>query len=150
MQGPEQRPDTKRRPGTGQQAAAAPAAKPAEGTRHWPYEILHKTDEKVLIIGFNDRSRFTLPAEFLQVESPSAEVRGHGGREAKSIVAGRRNVAITDIEHVGSYAIRLIFDDGHDSGIYSWDTLYELGRNQEKLWSDYLTALERNGQSRDA
>ena len=92
------------------------------GTRHWPVEIRLKSKEKVLEIDFDDGSKFALPAEFLRVESPSAEVRGHGDDE-KQIVPGRRHVGIMKIEAVGNYAIRIDFDDLHDTGIYSWNYL---------------------------
>ncbi len=120
------------------------------GTVHRPSELRLKRAERVLEVAFEDGSRFGLPAELLRVESPSAEVQGHGGREGKQIVAGRRNVAITAIEPVGHYAVRLVFDDGHDSGIYTWTYLYELGSCQEQLWAEYLAALAVHGLSRDS
>lgn len=120
----------------------------AGGTRHWPVEIRLKSKEKVLEVDFDEGSKFAFPAELLRVESPSAEVRGHGADE-KQIVAGRRHVGILKIEAVGNYAIRIDFDDLHDTGIYSWNYLYFLGRNQERLWADYLAALEAKGLSRD-
>ncbi len=120
----------------------------AGGTRHWPVEIRLKSEEKVLEVDFDEGSKFAFPAELLRVESPSAEVRGHGADE-KQIVAGRRHVGILKIEAVGNYAIRIDFDDLHDTGIYSWNYLYFLGRNQERLWADYLAALEAKGLSRD-
>jgi len=117
-------------------------------TKHWPTEIRLKQQEKVLEIDFDDGSSFRLPAELLRVESPSAEVQGHGPGQ-KTVVAGRRHVGIMKVEPVGNYAVRLVFDDLHDTGIYSWKYLYELGRNQEARWQAYLDALERLGQSRD-
>lgn len=116
-------------------------------SKHRPTEIRLKQEERVLEVDFDDGRKFRLPAEFLRVESPSAEVRGHGG--PKVIVAGRRNVGIMAVEPVGNYAVKLKFDDLHDSGLYSWDTLYELGKNQEELWSTYLRDLEERGLSRD-
>lgn len=113
-----------------------------------PLEIRLRKAEKVLEVAFDDGRSFSLPAELLRVESPSAEVRGHGPGQRK-IVAGRRHVAIMEIEPVGNYAVRLRFDDLHDTGIYSWDVLYELGLRQEELWRDYLAALARLGLSRD-
>ena len=118
------------------------------GTKHWPTEIRLKTAEKALEIDFDDGSAFSLPAEFLRVESPSAEVQGHGADE-KTIVAGRRHVGILEVEPVGNYAIRIKFDDLHDSGIYSWTYLYGLGRRRETLWAAYLAALKAKGLSRD-
>lgn len=118
------------------------------GTRHWPVEIRLKSKEKVLEVDFDDGSRFAFPAEFLRVESPSAEVRGHGADE-KQTVPGRRHVGIMKVEAVGNYAVRIDFDDLHDTGIYSWNYLYYLGQNQERLWNDYLAALESKGLSRD-
>ncbi len=98
---------------------------------------------------FGDAGSFDFPAEFLRVHSPSAEVQGHGPNERR-LVAGRRAVAITGIDPVGRYAVRLRFDDGHDTGLYSWDTLLRLGRDQEALWRDYLADLSAKGLSRDA
>jgi DUF971 family protein len=118
------------------------------GTRHWPVEIRLKSKEKVLEVDFDDGSAFAFPAEFLRVESPSAEVRGHGADE-KQIVPGRRHVGIMKVEPIGNYAVRIDFDDLHDTGIYSWNYLYYLGRNQDRLWAEYLAALEARGLSRD-
>ena len=114
----------------------------------WPTALRLKSAEKVLEIDFDDGARFALPAELLRVESPSAEVRGHGPGQ-KQLVAGRRHVGITALEPVGNYAVRIVFDDQHDTGLYSWDHLYELGRDRERLWREYLEALERAGLSRD-
>src|ERR671910_305110 len=105
-------------------------------------------DEARLTVTFDDGARFELPAELLRVESPSAEVKGHGPGQ-KTIVAGRRHVGIMDLEPVGNYAVRIMFDDLHNTGMYSWRYLYHLGKNQEKLWADYLAALEQRGLSRD-
>ncbi len=116
-------------------------------TRHHPREIRLKRDEKRLEVTFEDGCSFAYPAEFLRVESPSAEVQGHGG--PKVIVAGRRHVGIMNVVPVGNYAIKLEFDDLHDSGIYDWDFLYMLGQRQDELWRTYLEALEREGKSRD-
>ncbi|SUS05246.1 conserved hypothetical protein [Candidatus Defluviicoccus seviourii] len=118
------------------------------GTQHRPMEIRLKRDEKVLEIDFEDGHRFRLPAELLRVESPSADVQGHNPSQ-KTIVAGRRHVGITGLEPVGHYAVRITFDDLHDSGLYSWDWLYHLGVNQDRLWHDYLAALAERGLSRD-
>jgi DUF971 family protein len=113
-----------------------------------PIDIHLRRAEKELEIVFDDGSRFTLPAEYLRVESPSAEVQGHGP-EQKQIVPGRRHVGIIGIEPVGNYAIRLTFDDLHDTGIYSWDYLYTLGREQADRWQRYLSALASRGLSRE-
>lgn len=113
-----------------------------------PLEIRYVAAEKRLDIDFDDGARFSYPAELLRVESPSAEVRGHGGDD-KKIVAGRRHVGITRIEPVGNYAIRPIFDDLHDSGLYSWAFLYDLGRRRDEVWQAYLDALAEQGLSRD-
>jgi DUF971 family protein len=118
------------------------------GTRHWPTEIRLKQAEKRLEIDFDDGRSFSYPAELLRVESPSAEVMGHGPSQ-KQIVAGRRDVGIMTVEPVGHYAIRIKFDDLHDTGIYSWQYLRALGENQEQVWKDYLAALEARGLSRD-
>jgi DUF971 family protein len=102
----------------------------------------------VLEVAYSDGRRYSLPCEFLRVHSPSAEVRGHGpGQETLQV--GKRDVAITELEAVGHYAVRPKFSDGHDSGIYSWDYLYELGANQEDLWQRYLERLAAAGASRD-
>ncbi len=118
------------------------------GMKHKPREIRVKRAEKVLEIDFDDGKSFRLPAEFLRVESPSAEVQGHTPSQ-KQVVAGRRHVGILDVEPVGTYAIRIKFDDLHDTGIYSWDTLYEYGARQDEMWQAYLQALETRGLSRD-
>ncbi len=117
-------------------------------TEHWPVEIRHKQADRVLEVDFDDGKRVRLPAELLRVESPSAEVQGHGPGQ-KQLVAGRRHVGILRLEPVGNYAVRIHFDDLHDTGIYSWRYLYELGENQEQIWQDYLDALETHGLSRD-
>ncbi len=113
-----------------------------------PTEIRLNRAERRLDLAFDDGSRFSLPAEYLRVESPSAEVQGHGPGE-KKLVHGKREVAIAAIEPVGNYAIRLIFDDRHDSGLYSWETLHRLGREYGTRWPGYLAELEAKGLSRD-
>jgi DUF971 family protein len=118
------------------------------GTRHWPVEVRLKKAEKRLDIAFDNGRSFSFPAEFLRVESPSAEVQGHGPGQ-KQIVHGRRHVGILGVEPVGNYAIRIQFDDLHDSGIFSWKYLYELGEHQGELWLAYLAELEKRGLSRD-
>ena len=117
-------------------------------TKHWPTEIRLKQAEKVLEIDFDDGRTFRLPAELLRVESPSAEVQGHGPGQ-KTVVAGRRHVGIMKVEPIGNYAVRLVFDDLHDTGIYSWKYLYELGANLDARWQAYLDALDGLGQSRE-
>jgi DUF971 family protein len=114
----------------------------------WPVELRVDRAEKRLTVTFDNGERFTLPAELLRVESPSAEVQGHGPGQ-KTILAGRRHVGIMDLEPVGNYAVRIKFDDLHSTGMYSWRYLHHLGRNQERLWQDYLDALEQRGLSRD-
>jgi DUF971 family protein len=114
----------------------------------WPVEVRLKKEEKRLEIDFEDGRSFSLPAELLRVESPSAEVQGHGPSE-KTIVTGRRHVGIMALEAVGNYAIRIKFDDLHDTGIYSWQYLYKLGVTQDGVWQDYLDILTEEGLSRD-
>ncbi|MFC4729571.1 gamma-butyrobetaine hydroxylase-like domain-containing protein [Coralloluteibacterium thermophilus] len=109
--------------------------------------ILHKTS-RVLEVAFEDGTRWRLPAEYLRVESPSAEVQGHGPGQ-KVLVAGKREVGIDAIEPVGHYGVLLRFSDGHASGIFTWDRLYTMGREQETAWSRYLDALAQAGLSRD-
>jgi DUF971 family protein len=107
---------------------------------------LHQTS-RILEIHFEDGAHFKLPCEYLRVYSPSAEVRGHGaGQEVLQV--GKEEVNITAIEPVGNYAIRLIFSDGHHTGLYSWDVLYELGGNQERNWHRYLERLAEAGYQR--
>jgi DUF971 family protein len=119
-----------------------------EEAERWPTEIRLKQAEKVLEIDFDDGRTFRLPAEYLRVESPSAEVQGHGPGQ-KQLVAGRAHVGILRLEPVGNYAVRIEFDDLHDTGIFSWRYLYELGQEQEERWRRYLEALERAGLSRE-
>ena len=114
-----------------------------------PTEITLHSESRVLEIAFSDGRTFRLPYEFLRVYSPSAEVRGHGpGQEQLQV--GKRDVTISDLEPIGHYAIRPKFSDGHDTGIYSWDYLYDLGVRQDELWQRYLARLEAAGASRDA
>jgi len=113
----------------------------------FPTEIKLHQKSRVLEIAFSDGRSFRLPYEFLRVYSPSAEVRGHGpGQEVLQI--GKREVEIRSLEPVGSYAVQPAFSDGHSTGIYSWDYLYELGDRQEKMWREYLAKLETAGASR--
>jgi DUF971 family protein len=111
-------------------------------------ELRLRRADQVLEVAFDDGSRFSLPAEYLRVESPSAEVQGHGPGQ-KQTVSGRRRVGIMSIEPVGHYAVRLIFDDLHDTGIYSWEYLRQLGREQEARWQAYLAELASKGLSRE-
>lgn len=108
--------------------------------------ILHQASH-VLEVAFDDGRRFRLPCEFLRVESPSAEVQGHGPGQ-KVLVAGKRDVNVRAIEPMGNYGVLLRFDDGHDTGIFSWRLLHELGEAYEARWGDYLAALEAAGLSR--
>lgn len=114
----------------------------------WPRSLSYSRAERALRVAFEDGSTFELPAEYLRVESPSAEVQGHGA-STKTIVPGKRQVAIRAIEPVGQYAVRLIFDDGHDTGLYSWTYLHELGRQQASRWSEYEQRLVQHGLKRD-
>ncbi len=117
-------------------------------TKHWPEEIRYLSAEKRLEVGFDNGARFSYPAELLRVESPSAEVQGHSASE-KKIVAGRKHVGIMAIEPVGNYAIRIKFDDLHDTGLFSWQYLYQLGENQDAIWQAYLDGLKGQGLSRE-
>ena len=113
-----------------------------------PTEIKLHQKSRLLEIAFDDGSRYSLPCEYLRVFSPSAEVRGHGpGQEVLQV--GKRNVEIKEIEPVGNYAVKLVFSDGHDTGLYSWEYLHELGEKQESSWKSYLARLEAAGASRD-
>ncbi|WP_341679457.1 DUF971 domain-containing protein [Niveibacterium sp. SC-1] len=114
----------------------------------FPTDIRVHQKSRLLEISFSDGRRFELPFEFLRVYSPSAEVRGHGvGQEV--LQTGKREVMLTGVEPVGHYAVRLVFSDGHDSGLYSWDHLLTLGEQQESLWADYLKRLAEASASRD-
>ena len=114
----------------------------------WPVELRINRAEKHLAITFDNGDSFQLPAELLRVESPSAEVQGHGPGQ-KTTVAGRRHVGIMDVEPIGNYAIKIKFDDMHDTGIFSWRYLHHLGKEQDQLWQAYLAALDDQGLSRD-
>lgn len=115
----------------------------------WPIEIRVLRDERRIEIDFDDGLGTSLPAELLRVESPSAEVQGHGPSQ-KIVVGGKRHVGITALEPVGHYAVRIVFDDGHATGIFTWVYLHELAREQERIWQRYLDALAARGLSRDA
>ena len=114
----------------------------------WPVLLRLKRAEKRLDIEYDDGKTFSFPAEYLRVESPSAEVQGHGPGE-KIIVAERAHVGVLEVEPVGNYAVRIKFDDLHDTGIYSWDYLYQLGLEYYKRWQAYLAALQARGLSRE-
>ncbi len=113
-----------------------------------PTEIKLHGASRVLEVHFDDGSTFELSCEYLRTHSPSAEVRGHGpGQEVLQV--GKRDVAISDVQPVGQYAVKLVFDDGHDSGLYTWNYLYELGSRQNEYWQRYLDQLAAAGASRD-
>ena len=116
-------------------------------SEHWPEELRLREGGRMLVVVFADAT-FTLPAEYLRVESPSAEVQGHAAAE-KRTVGGKRDVAIDAVEPVGHYAAKLVFDDGHDSGLFTWDNLHALGAEYETRWAAYLAALTEKGLSRE-
>jgi DUF971 family protein len=112
-----------------------------------PTDIKLHQKSRVLEVSFDDGNTFEMSCEYLRVHSPSAEVQGHGpGQEVLQV--GKENVNIAGIEPVGTYGVKLVFDDGHDSGIYTWDTLYVLGKHQAELWADYLQRLKAAGHQR--
>jgi DUF971 family protein len=117
-------------------SASSPASNP------WPSEIRLNPAHDVLTVAFDNGDRFELRAEYLRVESPSAEVRGHGAGP-KTIVKGKEDVKISGLEPVGNYALRIGFDDGHDSGLYSWAYLHRLGAEKDRIWAEYLKASGR-------
>lgn len=114
----------------------------------WPTEIRIQKDRLGLTIAFDDGTSFTLPAEYLRVESPSAEVQGHSPAD-RQLVAGKREVRIDEAIPVGNYAVRLVFDDSHSTGIYTWELLHRLGREREERWTRYLQELASKNLSRD-
>ena len=114
-----------------------------------PTEIKLHQKSRVLEIAFDDGKSFRLECELLRVYSPSAEVRGHG-RGQEVLQTGKKDVEITAVEPVGNYAVRLVFSDGHDTGLYSWDYLYGLGEDKEGLWKEYLERMTKEGASREA
>ena len=107
-----------------------------------PTEIKLRRRSRVLEVSFADGSRFELPFEYLRVHSPSAEVRGHGAGEGV-LVLGKQNVGVRAVEPVGQYAVRLVFDDGHDTGLFTWKYLHELGSQREQKWAEYLARVAR-------
>lgn len=114
-----------------------------------PTEIRLRTRSRLLEVTFDDGSRFELPFEYLRVYSPSAEVKGHGPGEGV-LVTGKEHVGVRAIEPVGQYAVKLVFDDGHDTGLYSWKYLHELGRERERKWAEYRGRVERAMHERHA
>jgi DUF971 family protein len=120
----------------------------ANDTDAWPTELrLHK-DRKTLTVTFDDKGSFDLPAEYLRVKSPSAEVQGHSPNERKT-VPGKINVQILEVTPVGNYAVRLVFDDMHSTGIFGWDYLLDLGRNYAKYWQEYVDELAAKNMKRE-
>ncbi len=119
-----------------------------ERSAAWPTEIRLRKDKAALAIVFDNGEAFEFPAEFLRVYSPSAEVQGHSPDERKT-VGGKRNVTILEVQPVGNYAVRLIFDDMHSTGIFSWDYLARLGRDRGRMWRAYLDELADKGLSRE-
>lgn len=117
-------------------------------TQKPPSELRVTNAGKLLQVTFDDTTSFELPAELLRVESPSAEVQGHSSAEKRTI-GGKLNVAITNMEPVGNYAVRIIFDDGHDTGLFTWEYLAILGERQQEIWTTYLTRLAQLGLSRE-
>ncbi len=117
-------------------------------TPHWPTEIRVAGDRRSLAVGFQDGPVLSIPAELLRVESPSAEVQGHGAG-SKTLVAGKAGVTIVSVEPVGNYAVRIGFDDGHSSGIYTWRYLHKLGTEGEAMLAAYAAELAAKGLSRD-
>ena len=120
----------------------------ATGNDPWPTELRLAPDKRTLTLTFESGAAYSLPAEYLRVESPSAEVRGHSPAERK-IVFGKRNVTIRALEPVGRYAVRIVFDDGHATGLYTWRFLDELGRTYETTWATYLAELAKRGLPRE-
>ena len=119
----------------------------SEASKPWPTELRLRTGGKTLSVAFDNGEAFDLAAEYLRVRSPSAEVQGHSPAERKT-VAGKANVAIIEVHPIGNYAVRLVFDDMHSTGIYSWDYLLELGRTRDANWQDYLDELRGKGLER--
>jgi DUF971 family protein len=114
----------------------------------WPTEIKLARDRAALTVSFDTGERYALPAEYLRVKSPSAEVQGHSPSERKT-VPGKKNVLVLEVQPIGNYAVRLVFDDMHSTGIYSWDYFLELGRNHDKYWQAYLDELAQKGLTRE-
>jgi DUF971 family protein len=119
----------------------------AASSTPWPTELRLRKDRKALAVTFDSGESFELAAEYLRVRSPSAEVQGHSPSERR-IVSGKQDVQILEVNPVGNYAVRLVFDDTHSTGIFSWDYLFELGQNREQYWQDYLGELAEKNLSR--
>ena len=117
--------------------------------KRWPTEIRLAKDKRTLHVTFDDGAAFDLPAEYLRVSSPSAEVQGHSPSERKT-VPGKKNVMIIGVEPVGNYAVKLMFDDMHSTGLFGWDYLYGLGVNQDENWHNYLAELDAKGLTRES
>ena len=117
-------------------------------TRVWPTELRVSKDRRLLTVAFDQGTAYELPAEMLRVMSPSAEVQGHSP-EQRVTVPGKKNVAIRDMLPTGNYAVRIVFDDGHDTGIFTWDYLATLGREKESRWAAYLAELDEHRLSRE-
>jgi DUF971 family protein len=118
------------------------------GSQVWPTELRLLKDRRTLTVTFDNGEHFDLPAEYLRVKSPSAEVQGHSEEERKT-VPGKRNVGIIEVLPVGNYAVRLVFDDLHSTGIFGWDYLLDLGRNYAAYWQDYLDELAAKNLTRE-
>ena len=114
----------------------------------WPTEIKLQRDRAALAVSFDNGERYELAAEYLRVKSPSAEVQGHSAAECKT-VPGKKNVLVIEVHPIGNYAVRLVFDDMHSTGIYSWDYFLDLGRNHQTYWQAYLDELAAKGMSRE-
>ena len=114
----------------------------------WPTEVRLRKDKAALSVAFESGEVYELPAEFLRVHSPSAEVQGHSPDERKT-VGGKQKVRVLEVQPVGNYAVRLVFDDLHSTGIFSWDYLLKLGRGQDRMWQDYLSELAAKGLARE-
>jgi DUF971 family protein len=130
--------------------ADRPEAKeiPVNAKNPWPTEIRLKKDRRAVSVGYDDGASYELPAELLRVLSPSAEVQGHSP-EQRQTVGGKIDVAVTAIDPVGNYAVRLTFSDGHNTGLFTWAYLRKLGEEQAKLWGDYLAELKAKGITRE-
>jgi len=129
--------------------ANPPPASPRTGpSRIWPTEVKLRSDRTALIVSFDNGERYELPAEYLRVKSPSAEVQGHSHDERKT-VPGKKNVMVLEVHPIGNYAVRLVFDDMHATGIFSWDYFLDLGRNYRANWQSYLDELAAKGMSRE-
>jgi DUF971 family protein len=116
-------------------------------TPPWPTELRLRKDRRTLAVAFDNGESFELAAEYLRVRSPSAEVQGHSPSERRT-VSGKEQVQILELHPVGNYAVRLVFDDTHSTGIFSWDYLFELGQNRERYWREYLAELAEKNLSR--